>query len=300
MLYSRMLFGRPRYFSRLKWPFPAPSALAPVSFLSVIRRSSLRLDPRTRRRPNLLPAPVRCHSQSGAYEPFARFSSKCRKISTYEISRLKTLQNQHLQKKGEGEGSRIDRSLPKFAALAEVALPLHWRPPTPLPLHVMALSANLAAAPTSRLRDRLRQRGRVQPPTAKLFRIRTYIKRGRGWGLAKSGYISPETLTFTDRLPARRLLLRGALDAGGGIAVVLVVLLHLRGDAHHFHHVVIGRLQPHGKFVQGHPRLGVHLQVINGYGELQVVVVHTVEAFLDVHGIASRAAGSIRLYQRVA
>ncbi len=229
MLYCLMLFGRPRHFSRLTWRFQAPSVLAPVSFLSVIRRSSLRLDPRTRCRPNLLPAPVRCHSQSGAYEPFARFSSKCRKISTYEISRLKTLQNQPLQKKGEGVGSRIDRSLPKFEALTEVALPLHWRPPTPLPLHVMALSANVAAAPTSRLRDRLRQRGRVQPPTAKLFRIRTYIKRGRGWGLAKSGYISPETLTFTDRLPARRLLLGGALDVGGGIAVVFVVPFDLRG-----------------------------------------------------------------------
>src|SRR6266566_9525017 len=35
MLYSRMLFGRPRHSCRLTRPFPAPSALAPSSSLRI-------------------------------------------------------------------------------------------------------------------------------------------------------------------------------------------------------------------------------------------------------------------------
>src|ERR1700751_3787719 len=35
-------------------------------------------------------------------------------------------------------------------------------------------------------------------------------------------------------------------DAGDGVAVIPVVLLHLRGDAHDLDHVVNGRLQLHG------------------------------------------------------
>jgi hypothetical protein len=39
MLPSRMFFGRPRHFSRLTPPFPAPSGLAPPSSTYVIRNS---------------------------------------------------------------------------------------------------------------------------------------------------------------------------------------------------------------------------------------------------------------------
>src|SRR5207237_6208622 len=89
-----------------------------------------------------------------------------------------------------------------------------------------------------------------------------------------------------------RLFLFFGFDAGGGVAVILVVLLHLRGDAHHFDHVVIRRLQLHGE-LHGDPGLGIHLGIVDGHRPFQIVAVGAVEALLDVHGIARWVAGFI-------
>jgi hypothetical protein len=45
------------------------------------------------------------------------------------------------------------------------------------------------------------------------FRIRTYTKRGRGWGSEKSAHISPETLTLLTRLIAANVM----IAANGGV-----------------------------------------------------------------------------------
>jgi len=60
MLYSRMLFGRTRYFPRLTRPFPAPSALAPSFSLYVSQNSGSSADDHPTRSPfrSRLPAKV--------------------------------------------------------------------------------------------------------------------------------------------------------------------------------------------------------------------------------------------------
>jgi hypothetical protein len=71
--------------------------------------------------------------------------------------------------------------------ITETELPGIWRPYLNAPsLPVQHFSFRLSCA----------------APGAKPFRIRTYTKRGRGWGSEKSGYISPETLTLPTRLTA--------------------------------------------------------------------------------------------------
>src|SRR3984893_2241886 len=113
------------------------------------------------------------------------------------------------------------------------------------------------------------------------------------------GVSSTETLTFTVEVPQiiSWLWFRGrswrlALHTGGGIAVVLVILLDLRRDAHHLHDVIVGRLQAHGK-LHSHPGFCIHLGVVNGHGQLQAIVVYAMEALLHAHGLARRTAGLV-------
>ena len=104
-----------------------------------------------------------------------------------------------------------------------------------------------------------------------------------------------EDLDLIFRNHARPLFAGLAVYAAGRVAVVLVILFLLRRYAHHFHHVVIGRLQRHREF-HGHPGFCIHLGIVNGDGRLQVVLVDAVESFLDAHGVAGRPSRFVEPY----
>src|SRR5580692_9998824 len=83
------------------------------------------------------------------------------------------------------------------------------------------------------------------------------------------------------------------LLAAGGLTDDLVVLRKFRRGTNHLPDVEIGRLQLESQFVEGHPGLRVHLRIVDGHAQLEMIAVRAVETLLDDEIAAMRAAGPI-------
>ena len=87
--------------------------------------------------------------------------------------------------------------------------------------------------------------------------------------------------------------LLGFGGAGGGFGELLVIFLGLQRRAFLFRNIEAGCLQPQSQFVQGHPRLRIHLRIVNGDGHLQVNGIQAVISFFHAQGVTMWEAGII-------
>src|SRR3984893_14994689 len=113
----------------------------------------------------------------------------------------------------------------------------------------------------------------------------------------------PKTSSFQQILfevtPARahlRTLLFWSLTRRGTrrIRESLVVVFHLARRTVLLHDVSMWIFQFHRKFVHSHPRLRIHLGIVNRYRPLQVIMVHAMDPLLHVHLVADGTSGRIQ------
>jgi hypothetical protein len=124
---------------------------------------------------------------------------------------------------------------PLPATQAEEQLPQRLDPNAPpLRAHILAspFSGHRERPVSTSLHRKSLPSGRGVAPTSKPFRIRTYTKRGRGWGSEKSGHTSPETLTLPTRLIAGFLAAgRTAIGVAQQASPRRILWLRLSGTA---------------------------------------------------------------------
>src|ERR1700680_4395312 len=103
-----------------------------------------------------------------------------------------------------------------------------------------------------------------------------------------------KTCTPTENVPLySSLLALFAVDAAGRVAVIFIILFLFGWYAHHFHDVVIGRLQPEREFVHSDPGFCIHLWIIDCDRQLHIVAVNAMKAFFHMHAIAHGPASLV-------
>ncbi len=83
------------------------------------------------------------------------------------------------------------------------------------------------------------------------------------------------------------------LFADGGIGNIFVVCLGLHGRAFHLVNIETGLLQSLSES-EGFPRLGIHLRIVDGNCNFQVIEVGAAVSLDDVQEIAVRPAGIVQ------
>src|ERR1700716_2477703 len=71
-----------------------------------------------------------------------------------------------------------------------------------------------------------------------------------------------------------------AVSVASGVPDQFVVFLILRRRPNHLPNIEAGRLQLENEPVEGYPRFGIHLRIVNRHGQLQVITIGTVEPLL--------------------